>query len=230
MRIHYLQHVPFENLSLIADWATTQGHLLSSTKFYLDKYKLPELEDFDMLIALGGPMSVNNDSEHPWLVQERALLKEAIKANKYVLGICLGAQQIAKALDCQVKLKSSKEIGWYPISLTDQALRLPLFTGINTSLSVFHWHGEEFEVPSEGVLLASSAACKNQAFLYRDHVLALQFHLEMDIAAIEKIVEACSDELVDDKYIQSKSTILDKAKLYHLNLTLFRLLDNWLSS
>lgn len=229
MKVHYLQHVPFEGLSMIAEWAQSKGHSINDTKFYESHYQLPNIEDFDMLVVLGGPMSVNDGAKYPWLAEERACIQEAMDADKYVLGICLGAQQIAKTLGAEVKANSQKEIGWYPIALVDQALGLPLLSGLNSAMTVFHWHGEKFDIPAEAIPLASSAICTNQGFIYQDKVLALQFHIEMDISAIEEIVEACASELIIEEGIQNKNAIMDGAKRYHLKRTLFQLLDNWIA-
>ncbi len=228
MRLHYLQHVPFEGLSMIAEWAQANNHSINCTKFYQNDYKLPTADDFDMLVVMGGPMSVNDDTIYSWLAEERACIKAAIDADKYVLGVCLGAQQIARVLGAQVKANPCKEIGWYPIAFTDQALSLTLLSGLNNAMTVLHWHGETFDIPAGAIQLASSAVCANQGFLYQDKVLALQFHIEMDTLAVEQIVESCSNELIDEEHIQSESTILEGTKRYHLKRALFRLLDNWI--
>lgn len=213
---------------MIADWARARDYSVETTNLYKEHYKLPNIKDFDMLVVMGGPMSVNDDVLYAWLAEERTLIREAIDSNKFVLGICLGAQQIAKALGANVSVNNHKEIGWHPIAFTDQALGLPILRGLNTAMTVFHWHSEKFDIPAGATLLASSAACVNQGFLYQDRVLALQFHIEMDTVTIEKIVEACSDELVADQYIQGKDTILEKTKRWQLERTLYQLLDNWL--
>lgn len=227
MRIHYFQHVSFENLSMIAEWAESRGHTIEVTKFYEDKYDPPSLGDYDMLVVMGGSMSVNDEAVYPWLFEERDLIREAIISGKYVLGICLGAQQVAKVLGADVKVNKQSEIGWYPIAFHDHTLGLNLLRGINTALTVFHWHSETFDLPKGATSLASSAACLNQGFLYQDKVLALQFHIEMDALAIEKIVSACADELSNEEGVQEEHIILSGRKRYHLKRTLFQLLDNW---
>lgn len=227
MRIHYLQHVPFENLGLIEQWVSHRGHSLSSTLLFHDDHTLPDLQNIDMLIVLGGPMSVHDEAQHPWLKHEKAFIKAAIQANKRVLGVCLGAQLIAEVLDAQVTQGAEKEIGWFPIAFSDDIVGHPLLSGFNLSMVVFHWHGEQFSLPKGAMSLGRSAVCPHQGFLFQDKVLALQFHMEMDEACIEKITEACSDELVEGPFIQSKEAMLEKASQYPLDSYLFRLLDNW---
>ena len=114
MRAHYLQHVPFENLGCIEDWLESQEFQITSTQFYEDAV-LPKPEDIDFLIIMGGPMSVNDEAQYPWLVQEKAFIQSFIKTQKPILGICLGAQLTASALGSSVYSNQMKEIGWFPI-------------------------------------------------------------------------------------------------------------------
>jgi len=228
MKIHYLQHVPFESVSMIADWAQSRGHTLNGTKLYQSSHRFPEVTDFDMLIVMGGPMSVHDEASHPWLVEERALIQAAMNANKYVFGICLGAQQIAKTLDAQVYPNTHKEIGWYPVTFTEQALNLSLLSGLNTTMTVLHWHGEQFDIPPGAVLIASSTACANQGFVYGEQVLGLQFHLEMNESAVHAITQACGHELVQNTYVQTQTEVIAGTQRHFLRPALYHLLDNWL--
>lgn len=230
MKIHYLQHVSFEGLGLIKNWAEERNHSLSSTHFYADDYALPSLDDFDCLVVMGGPMSANDGDQYTWLAEEKALIKAAIECNKYVLGICLGAQLIANVLGAKVIENEQKEIGWFPISFNDQLLGSNLLSGIENNLTVLHWHGERFDIPVGARRLASSYACENQGFIYKQHVLGLQFHLEMNDESVENIVEACGEEcaseLVSGEFIQSRDEILKKTQQYAQKSVLYRLLDN----
>jgi GMP synthase-like glutamine amidotransferase len=116
-----------------------------------------------------------------------------VRRGKPVLGVCLGAQLIAKALGARVYANSVKEIGWAPVSFADAALRDPLFTGLAEAEVIFHWHGETFDLPAGAELLASSVACRHQAFRVSDRIYGLQFHLEVTPSMI---VEWCHDEEV----------------------------------
>ena len=151
-------------------------------------------------------MSVNDEDEFPWLVQEKQFIRSAIEDGKPVVGICLGAQLIASAMDARVYSNHAKEIGWFPIQGVasiggSDFCFLP-------SLEVFHWHGETFDLPSGAVHLASSEGCKNQAFQLGQSVVGLQFHLETTPTLARDLVSHCRAELVPSKYVQSDTTIL----------------------
>lgn len=205
MTIHCFIHVPFEGLGNIEPWLEKQGYGIATTRLY-DCQKLPEQADVDMLIVMGGPMSVNDNHEYPWLVAEKAFIYEVIAAGKPVLGICLGAQLIASALGSKVYRSEHKEIGWFPIRGVDTQGESN-FQFPQTEV-VFHWHGETFDLPTGAVCLAQSAGCRYQAFQVGSSVVGLQFHLETTLATAKSLVENCRDELVEGKYIQSEEQIL----------------------
>lgn len=205
MRAHYLQHVPFEGLGSIESWLQVAGYQISSTQFFNSEH-LPEIEDIHFLIVLGGPMSVNDEAQHPWLVKEKEFIKRCIEAEKSVLGICLGAQLIASSMGSKVFPNSAKEIGWLPVEAV-QSESTSVFRFPNETV-VFHWHGETFSLPPSAVQLAKSKGCENQAFQIGKKVIGLQFHLETTPASAQAIVENCRDELVEGAYIQPASEIL----------------------
>ncbi|MEW8002562.1 MAG: gamma-glutamyl-gamma-aminobutyrate hydrolase family protein [Candidatus Thiodiazotropha sp.] len=205
MRAHYLQHVPFEGLGSIEDWLLLSGYEITATRFF-ESPDLPRLEEIDLLIVMGGPMSVNDEHAYPWLAKEKNFIRSVIDAGKPVLGICLGAQLIAASLGSEIYPNSVKEIGWFPISavksIPDSLFRFPEET------TVFHWHGETFDLPSGAVCTAKSKGCQNQAFQFGRKVIGLQFHLETTASSANAIVENCRDELVDGEYIQTEKEIL----------------------
>jgi GMP synthase-like glutamine amidotransferase len=204
MHVHVFQHVPFEGLGSIAAWLKDQGACVTSTRFFAGD-PLPLARSVDLLIALGGPMSVNNETEFPWLRDERRFVHEAIAAGIPVLGVCLGAQLIASALGARVYPNTVKEIGWFPI----QSVPVPpwAFTFPPEALA-FHWHGETFDLPDGAWRLASSKACENQAFQLGRHVIGLQFHLETTRESLRLLVEHCRDELVEGVQVQSERHLL----------------------
>jgi len=209
MRIHYLQHVPFEGLGSIEAALQHKGHTLSSTQLYSNQ-RLPAIKDFDWLIIMGGPMSIDDEAEHPWLTSEKRFIKDAIHAGKTVLGICLGAQLIAFAMGAKVYKNPNREIGWFKISPSDSIKGTALSTILDTPTDVFHWHGDTFDLPNGAKQIASSKACKNQGFIMGDNVLALQFHLETSVLSATALVEHCADEMDDSLYVMSKEEILSE--------------------
>jgi GMP synthase-like glutamine amidotransferase len=225
MRAHYLQHVPFEGLGSIEPWLRKAGYEISSTRFF-DAGILPVIEDMDFLVVMGGPMSVNDEAEHPWLAREKEFIACAIAAGKPVLGICLGAQLIAASTGGDVFPNPVKEIGWFPVEAVESqdasVFRFPEQT------EVFHWHGETFSLPQGAVLIAASKGCENQAFQIGSNVIGLQFHLETTPASAQAIVEHCRDELVEGEYIQSEAEILSapEARYSSINSLMAKVLDH----
>jgi GMP synthase-like glutamine amidotransferase len=226
MRIHCLQHVPFEGPAAIANWAADRGHPLAISR--LDRGEgLPSPDAFDRLVVMGGPMGVGDEAEHPWLPAEKALLRRSIDAGRSVVGICLGAQLLAEVLGARVYRGAHKEIGWFPIELTDRGPVSPVFAGLPRRLEVFHWHGDTFDLPSGAQRLASSAACLNQAFLHGERVLGLQFHLESTPESVRAIVANCADELTPARWVQTAGQMLgiEEDAFAAINDTLFGVLD-----
>lgn len=220
MKLHYLQHVPFEGLGMIGDWAEAHGARISSSQLY-NHDPLPDLGSFDWLVVMGGPMGIHDHAEHPWLVAEKHFIRAAIDAGKTVLGICLGAQLIADVLGAKVYPGPQKEIGWFPIRRTDGAPEI-----IPEELTVFHWHGDTFDIPEGATRLASSAACNNQGFIYGDRVIALQFHMETTPASMEALIVNCGHELVDAAFIQTAQQMrAGLPNLGHINAVMNGLLD-----
>jgi GMP synthase-like glutamine amidotransferase len=202
MRIHVLQHVPFEGPAAIAQWAERRGYPLALSRLYAGD-PLPVLDDFDRLVVMGGPMSVGDTDAYPWLAPERALIAEAVAGGKSVVGVCLGAQLIAAALGARVYRNAQKEIGWLPVRLTAEAGALDLCDGLPVEQTVFHWHGDTFDLPAGTVHLAESEGCANQAFLVDGRVLGLQFHLESTPESVAAICAHCADEIQPDRYVQT---------------------------
>ena len=205
MRAHCLQHVPFEGLGCIEPWFVAAQYEITYTRFF-ERAELPEPGTVDFLVVLGGPMSVNDEAEFPWLAPEKRFIRRVIEAGTPVLGICLGAQLIANALGARVWRNREKEIGWFPVEATPADG--PALFRFPPSIEVFHWHGETFDLPPGAVRLARSAGCENQAFQVGRSALALQFHLETTPAAARAMVEHCGAELRPARYVQSASEIL----------------------
>jgi GMP synthase (glutamine-hydrolysing) len=180
-----------------------------------------------MLILMGGYMSVYEEDQYPWLVDEKELVRQAIGVGKAVLGVCLGAQLIARALGAEVRRNRYREIGWFPVTLTPGGERSALLDGWPKTFEAFHWHGDAFDLPAGAVKLAESEACANQAFLYGDRTVALQFHVETTAGSVMRLVSNCADDLAGNgPYVQSADAILkNKDSLVELPKLLFPMLD-----
>jgi GMP synthase (glutamine-hydrolysing) len=227
IRIHCLQHVSFEGPAIIKEWADKKGHLFSFTRFY-ENDPIPGMQDFDWLVIMGGPMGVYEQKLNPWLITEISLIRGAIDASKTVIGICLGAQLIACALGAEIKPGKMKEIGWFPVYI-NKSIADPLgLEFLPEEITVFHWHGDTFGLPASTMPLASSGATPNQAFLYKNHVLALQFHFEMNPEALAEITSHGASELISGRYIQHAGTIMKgRHYLEENNAVMKKILDKF---
>jgi GMP synthase-like glutamine amidotransferase len=228
LRIHYFQHVKYEGLGSIGEWILSSGHSLSSTKFF-EEARMPELSDFDWLIIMGGSMSVNDEQQFPWLADEKRFIRQAIDAGKTVLGICLGSQLVSAALGAKVYKNNEKEIGWFDIELTCFAKSDQWFSEMGSRLKVFHWHGDTFDLPDNAIHLFYSAGCKHQAYIYKEKVLALQFHLEQTLNSLKDMIEYGRQELKPARYVQTEKELLNIQLIESNKNVLFKLLDRMAS-
>ncbi len=207
MRIHYLQHAAFENLAAIEPWARTRGHRLSATRFH-ENESLPRMDVFDWLIVLGGPMNVYEEDKYSWLADEKRFIEKAVRQEKRVLGICLGAQLIATVLGAQVRRNTEREIGWFPVERVETRRETNLFEFLPRTFLAFHWHGDTFDLPTGAVHVARSEGCDHQAFVYTDRVAALQFHLETTCESVEKLISHCAGDMMEGKFVQKPDEML----------------------
>jgi GMP synthase (glutamine-hydrolysing) len=192
-RLLVFQHVRHEGLGNLNPLLKAAGFQIDSVNFSREPEAKPTLNGYDGLVVLGGPMAIYEADKYPNLSLEAKLIEGAAKDGLPVLGICLGAQLIAKALGARVYPSGIKEIGWYDLSPTPNAKDDPLFRHMGLTEKVFQWHGDTFDLPTEAVLLASSSLCRNQAFRYRNNIYALQFHLEIDGAIVDSWLNAAEN-------------------------------------
>jgi GMP synthase-like glutamine amidotransferase len=187
VRVLAFRHVPFESGGRLETVLARRGVQLE----YLDLYRGAEtpLPAADALIFLGGPMSANDPL--PFLHREMAIIREAAERAQPLLGICLGAQLIARAFGAEVRRNPQKEIGWYEVRLTDEGAADPIFAGVPRAATVFHWHSDTFDLPPAGVLLAASDRCARQAYRVGNAIYGLQFHLE---ATPQMIAGWCAED------------------------------------
>ncbi len=190
MRAICLQHVPFEGPGAFA--TVLRGRGVSIQRYLVPKDGLPE-DPGDLLIVMGGPMSVNDPDS--WMAEETAFIRSALLAGKPVIGVCLGSQFMAKALGATVRPGKALEIGMTPVRLTPEGKHDPVFKTFPESFEVFEWHGEVFDLPNDCVPLAGSALAPLQAFRYGTRAYGLLFHLEMEQNGIEALCHHCPHDL-----------------------------------
>jgi GMP synthase (glutamine-hydrolysing) len=185
-KILVFQHVAHELLGTLNPLLKDSGFRIRYVNFDRDPAARPSLDGYFGLVVLGGPMNVDEVDLYPFLAVEVELVAEALQRGMPVLGICLGAQILARALGADVRPHHSKEIGWYQINPTPAGADDPVFAGMSDTEHIFQWHGDTFDIPSGAVHLASSPDCENQAFRYGDTAYGFQFHLEVDRPMVDR--------------------------------------------
>jgi len=196
MRAVCLQHVPFEGPGAFAASLTKRG--VRVEHHLVPQDGLPK-DAGDLLIVMGGPMSVNDPD--PWIAEETAFIRSALRAGQPVIGVCLGSQFMAKALGATVRSGKALEIGMTPIRLTDEGIRDPVFGSCPATFNVFEWHGEVFDLPNNCVPLAGSDVAPLQAFRYGVCAYGILFHLEMEQAGIDSLCRECAPDLTKARLI-----------------------------
>lgn len=189
-----IKHVSIEGPGTLGDFLQSTSHKIKIVELERNQI-LPSVEKCDAIISMGGPMNVYETEKYPFLLEEENLLKDALKKQIPILGICLGAQLLAKVSGAGVKKAAQKEIGWYKVNLTQEAKADPLFEGIDTPLEIFQWHEDTFDIPKDGILLGTSETCKNQAFRVNQNSWGLQFHPEIDDMMLESWFDNNSEGL-----------------------------------
>ena len=191
MRAVCLQHVPFEGPGAFAKALAKHGVILEYS--LVPKDGLPK-DGGDLLIVMGGPMSVNDSDK--WIAEETAFIRSALLAGTPMIGVCLGCQFMVKALGSTVRSGQALEIGMTPVRLTDAGKQDPVFGAGPGSFAVFEWHGEVFDLPKDCVPLAGSDMAPLQAFRYGDRAYGLLFHLEMEESGIDSLCQECAADLM----------------------------------
>jgi len=177
--------------------------------------KLPcSLDGYAGLVCLGGPMSVYDADRHPWLEDVFTLFREAVAQQIPCLGICLGSQALAWAMGASVAPMGHQEIGWYPIHLNNIGLVDPLLAGLDADITVFHWHGDRWEIPEGGELLASSERCDHQIFRIGPNAYGFQCHLEVMVETPPIWAEAYAEELSRRSDVSTPQKICSDTNLY----------------
>ncbi len=225
MNILCITHADFESPGAIETWAKSKGYPFQIKKPYKGE-KLDHDSDFDMLILMGGPQSPHRIDEFPYLADEIDLIKTNLHQNKRILGFCLGAQLIGEALGAPTGRSPEKEVGVYPITLTEEGKTDPLLTGLSESFPVIHWHNDMPGLLDDSTLLAYSEGCPRQIIRYKPLVYGFQCHLEIDLDGIKTMVEAVPEDLKESKYTQTRDESLEQ-DYKPINNIMINLLDRF---
>jgi len=185
-KIMVFQHVPCEPLGTLDPLLRAGRHRIRYVNFGREPQVMPDIEGYDALIILGGPMNIGQETDYPHLDTEKAIIKKAIAKDMPVLGICLGAQLIAAALGAEVYPAKTKEIGWYPLKATAEGQIDPVIGGFSGIEKIFQWHGYTFDLPEGANLLVKGEVVTNQAFKWGEKVYGFQFHLESNLPLINR--------------------------------------------
>ncbi|MBN1516794.1 type 1 glutamine amidotransferase [Candidatus Sumerlaeota bacterium] len=188
-----LQHIDDEPAALIGDFFDREGIPWEIMRFYAGDEKPQDTNRWNGLVIMGGPMGVYEEHKHPWLLQEKTFIRDFVNTATHrrpILGVCLGAQLLANALDdSEVYPGPQKELGWGEVEWTSEAQRHPYFKHFPEKQTVFHWHGDTFHLPQGAIRLAGNAIYRNQAFAYGPRIVGLQFHIEVTAELIRKWIE-----------------------------------------
>jgi GMP synthase (glutamine-hydrolysing) len=221
MNILIVMHVESEGPGSLGTFLQAEGARLHVVRLH-DGDTLPEhVEGLDAVISMGGPMNVYEEEKYPYLRDETIFLRKAIDAGLPILGVCLGAQMIAKASGAQVTRSPKEEVGWGLVHVTDAGSSDVLFHGLPRTLEVFQWHGDMFHIPETGTLLADGTDCPHQAFRVRN-AFGLQFHVEVtaDILA-DWFADSPEKVKILDRYDQVKQELEMNAKKMYTNFSSF---------
>ena len=186
MEILILTHAPHEGPGFFGDALSDHGSTVRTLAFHEDPSALAGAGGADVILSMGGPMDATDDASHPWLAREAEFLGRAAREGRKVLGICLGAQILARGLGATVRRAAAPEIGYAPIALADPGKDDPVLAGLRSPETVLHWHRDTFELPPDAIRLASSGSTPEQAYRLGRHAYGLQFHLEVGRSLMEE--------------------------------------------
>ncbi len=227
MKIQFISHASFESPGAFFEYAAKNNHQTSICNINIES--LPSINEFDVLIIMGGPQSPLELDKYPYLAKEILLINEAVENNKKVIGVCLGAQLLALALGGGVAKSPQKEMGWFPIQLTDEAIADPNLIGFPKEFEVMHWHYDMPVLSDDLKLLASSEGCPVQIFGYKGLAYGFQCHLEFTKNTTAKLINNSPNDLEPSIYTQTSDEII-AGNFQSLNYTLYTFLDQFLKT
>lgn len=225
MKILFLLHASFELPGILESWAADkQFELHYSSPFAGD---VPKRDDFDLIVSMGGPQGASDNLAY--LKAEIDLIRHALKAEIPVWGFCLGAQLIGEALGAPTERSPTKEIGIYPITLTEEGVRDPLLQGLPKTFPVFHWHNDMPGLTRESKVLATSPGCPRQIIRFLPHAYGFQCHPEMTRQIASELIIQCPEDLTPGKYVQTPEAILSYDFHGSNHALMVRMLENFLA-
>jgi GMP synthase-like glutamine amidotransferase len=222
-----IEHVAVEGPGTIREFAAESGWDLVEIDLGAGERLPKDPSAYDGVICMGGPMNVYEEERYLFLKDEDRFLKALVREGVPYIGICLGAQLLAKAMGGAITKSPTREIGWSEITLTEDGTADPLFSGMGRVLPVFQWHEDTFSVPAGAVLLAEGTACRNQTFGSQGKAYGLQFHVETDEWMIRKWLDGTDDPSIDRDRIMSVAAER-AATLKRYAFTLYRNFDRLL--
>lgn len=207
MRVHCIIHADFETPGYYETWAQKNG--LDCTITHIAKNEpLPSVDDFDILLCMGGPQSPLQIEQYPYLSDEIALIKQAVAQDKKVLGVCLGAQLIAESYGAKTEKSPHKEVGVFPLSLTEEGKADPFIQHFPEQFHSAHWHNDMPGIPPQAKILAHSEGCPRQIVCFSPKVYGFQCHLELSQERISWLIAHCPGDLSPARYVQEPEAIL----------------------
>jgi len=207
-----LQHVEVEGPGIIGEAAVAAGLTLRTIRLFNGESLPADARSYSAVVVMGGPMGVYDEEKYPFIGNELRLIETAFKAEVPVLGVCLGAQMMARAGGARVRSGEKKEIGFYQLRLTPEGQRDKLLSGLPHEFIVFQWHGDTFDIPDNAKNLASSTLFERQLLKIGANSYGLQFHIEVTEAMIADFLKAGTDELAQVPYIKVPRVILEEAR------------------
>ena len=223
MKILFVIHASFEKPGVIESWAKKCGHHTQEVSPYKGE-KLPDIKDIDMLVVMGGPQSPLEINKDPYLLDEIELIKKAIKTQKRIIGICLGAQLIGEALGVKTERSPNREIGMHAIQLLEDAKYDPVFQKFPAVSDVMHWHSDMPGIAKGAVLLAKSEGCPRQVFRYGDRIYGFQCHFELTKELVKGMIESCPSDLKEGTYVRTVKELME-SDYQPMNLRMEQLLN-----
>ena len=216
MSVLFIKHIDIEGPGTMLEYMNTKAIQYQIIDLSLGE-KLPSnLNEYQAIVILGGPMNVYEEEKYNYLKDENKFIKKALEEKIPMLGLCLGAQLIAKAIGAKVGKSREKEIGWFKVKLTSDGLNDSIFDGFDNEIEVFQWHGDTFDIPENALHLASSNACANQAFKY-NNVYGFQFHLEVTNNMVKEWLDAYAEEILSMGDKVNKNGIIERANSFAQN-------------